>query len=149
MARWLKNKPPIKRLAFAATLLQIVSSKAEAYQQLGKYLPGVTVDPDTSDFMFRLNRQSDSHSGIPGLRINRLCTWGALKFKFDLHANPMGSEQFRDVPLRDDQNACVIELDINTAPEFDAPQLPSDSLATIYAELVDKGLEAAEKGDRK
>lgn len=149
MARWLELGPPIKRLAFAGSLLQFVPSKEEAYSRLNKYLHGVEVDPDTSDFMYRLNRQRDSRTGIAGLRINRLCTWAAAKLTFGLHAVSKGTGETREVPIREAQNACVIELDINTAPDFLLSELPRGSLRDIYAELVDVGLQAAEQGDCK
>ncbi len=149
MARWLEVGPPIKRLAFAGSLLQFVPSKEEAYSRLNKYLHGVEVDPETSDFMYRLNRQRDSRTGIPGLRINRLCSWAAAKLTFGLHAVSKGTGETREVPICEAQNACVIELDINTAPDFPQPELPHGSLRDIYAELVDVGLQAAEQGDCK
>ena len=80
MSQWLEDSPPIKRLAFAGKLLQFVDSRDEAYRRMNGYLPGVEVDPDTTDFMYRVNRPRDSQTGIAGLRINRLCTWSAVKF---------------------------------------------------------------------
>lgn len=78
-----------------------------------------------------------------------LCTWAAAKLTFGLHAVSRGTGETRDVPIREDQNACMIELDINTAPDFPGIELPHGSLRDIYAELVDVGLQAAEQGDCK
>lgn len=149
MGRWLDNCPPIKRLAFAGSFLQFVESKEEAYRRLNRYLPGVEVDADTSDFMYRVNRQRTSRTGIEGLRINRLCTWAAARLSFGLHAVSPNTGESRDVPISASQNACLIELDINTVPDFPKGELPRASLRDIFAELVDIGLEAAERGDLK
>jgi hypothetical protein len=149
MSRWLDVSPPIKRLAFAGSLLQFVPTKEQSYRRLNSYLHGVDVDPDTSDFMYRLNRQRESRTGVPGLRVNRLCTWTAAKLKFGLQAVSKGTREIRDVPLCEEQYACAIELDINTAPDFPMSELPRDSLRDIFSELVDIGLQAAERGDCK
>jgi len=147
MGRWLTDCPPIKRLAFAANLLQFVDSREEAYSRLNKYLLSVEVDPDSSDFMYRVNRRRESQTGIEGLRINRLCTWAAAKLSFGLYAVSQGTGESQNVSIKEDQNACVLELDVNTVPDFPGPQLPKDTLLQIYTELVDVGLETAELGD--
>ena len=147
MGRWLAICPPIKRLAFAGNLLQFVDSRDEAYSRLDKYLHSVQVDNDTSDFMYRVNRRRDSQTGIDGLHINRLSTWAAAKLNFGLHAVSQGTGETRNVPIREDHNACVLELDINTVPDFPEPELPYEALLRIYTELVDIGLETAELGD--
>jgi hypothetical protein len=148
MERWLAQCPPIKRLAFASNLLQLVDTKDEAYRRLNRYLHGVEVDTDTSDFTYRVNRQRDSHTGIAGLRINRLCTWAAAKLSFGVRATSVSGET-RNVPIQDEQNACLLDLDINTIPDFPGEALPHDSLNRIFAELVGIGLHAAEQGDRR
>jgi hypothetical protein len=141
----------MKRLAFAGNLLQFVGSRTEAYNRLNRYLHGVQVDVDgdTTDFVYRVNRRRDSRTGIAGLRINRLCTWLATKLSFGMDAVSQGTGETQNVPIRLEQDACVLDVDINTVPDFPAPELPHGSLLQIYTELVDIGLEAAELGDRR
>lgn len=147
MGRWLQIAPPIKRLAFAASLLQFVDSKEEAYRRLDQYLHGVQVDTDTSDFMYRVNRRRDSQTGIVGLRVNRLCTWAAAKLTFGLQALEQRSGETRSVPIQEKQDACMLDLDINTIPDFPGPELPRNALVQVFTELVDIGLCVAEQGD--
>lgn len=147
MGRWIQHCPPIKRLAFAGNLVQLVANRDEAYGRLNSYLHGVNVSADTSDFMYRLNRRRNTATGIQGLVVNRLCTWYAVKISFGLHAVSLGSGESRDVQIQPEQDAAVLDLDINTIPEFSTADLSRDQLRRVFAELVDIGLQAAEQGD--
>jgi hypothetical protein len=155
MIRWLQRCPPIKRLAFAGALFQPVADHQSAYQRLNQYLRKIEIDPDTRDFLYRINRRTASLIGIPNLFINRLTTWTAGRYTVEISArlaNPLASPLIveRGQPVaRREQYACLLELDINTVPEFPGDVLPQDRLPQIFAELVEIGEEIATHGDTR
>jgi hypothetical protein len=145
MDRWLTMCPPVKRVAFLGTLFQRVSSHDEGYARLDQYLPHVEVHPDSSDFMYRVNRRRPSRLGIPDLAINRLCTWSVAKITTDLAALiPPG---VRRAVERSEEYYCALELDVNTIHEYPGSQLPQDRLVAILHELIDLATEVATRGD--
>ena len=147
MSRWLPDAPAIKRLVFAGNLVQFADTRAECYERLNQYLSHTDVDPSTSDFMYRVNRQTASRTGIPGLEVNRLCTWACVTLSFGMRVHSVPSGDARDVSIGEDQHACTIELDINTVPNSAGSELPKDRLTDILVELAEFGLEIAEIGD--
>ena len=147
MRRWFEKAPPISRLAFAGSLLEFVETKEEGYERLNNYLPHTEVDPTTSDFMYRVNRRRASCVGIEGLEVNRLCTWTCVTINIGVHPQAISPVGAPIQPLIDDTNACALELDINTVPGSSGSELPKECLGEILCELVDFGMEVAEKGD--
>jgi hypothetical protein len=143
--RWLPVAPPITRLAFGAVLAQPVEDRRTGYVQIAKYLHSLTLDPDgSSDFLYQINRPRPSKVGVEGLRVNRLSKWSVLLFqRFSV---TLGKTAITTVGLASGDSACRLEVDINTAPEFEGV-LPVDRLSAILQELVDLGREIAEKGD--
>jgi hypothetical protein len=145
MEQWLDEaRPAIVRLAFAARLLEVTNNREEAYQLLDRYLSSVDVDPQTTDFQYRINRKRTSQSGIPNLIINRLCTWGAVRVEFGMRVSVPGTENSKDV--KQIYNGCMLSLDVNTDPDFKGP-LPHDHLTALWRELVELGREIAALGD--
>jgi len=148
MQRWLATSPPLSRLGFVATLHQPVDNRHEGYRRLDRYLRHVEVDPENSDsFLYRINRRRVS-GAVPGLAINRLTTWAAMKLVSARGLFTIGS----GAPVQTQQeqaewNSCFLELDINTAPDFSGGALPPDRLALLLAELADMGEEIATRGD--
>ncbi len=139
MRRWLMECPPLRRLAFGAALYLPVEDKKEGYRQLGTYL-GLHLDPDHSgDFLYQINRRRPSGCGVPGLEINRLSKWTWLQ----VGLRPGDGEQIW-TGIRG--SACLLELDVNTAPEFPG-LLPRESLGPLFEELVALGEEIAAQGD--
>lgn len=144
MERWLEVCLPITRLAFGAVLFQPVADQRAGYVQIAKYLPSLKLDPDTSDFLYQINRPRDSTSGVPGLRINRLTKWSILLFQgFDV---TLAKKELTTVGYAVEESACRLELDINTVPES-AAELPRETLPRVSQELVHLGQEIATKGD--
>ena len=144
MERWLPHCPPIHRLAFTASLLQPVPNHQSGYEMLNRYLRSVDVDPQSSEFLYRINRRRTSGTGIEGLTLNRLSTWVVAKFVV-LRAVVVGGhpeQQFQPT----ESIACAVELDINTTPDFHG-LLPKDDLIHIFAELVEAGVDIAGQGD--
>ncbi len=149
MEQWLPHCPPINRLAFTASLLHPVDDHPSGYQLLDRYLRWVEIDPQSSEFLYRINRRMPTATGIQGLVINRLSTWAVGKFTVLAQAimgvdQPQADQQL----LRGERFACVVELDVNTIPDFAGP-LPQQDLPRIFAELVDAGVQLATHGDAR
>lgn len=144
MMKWLEKKSyKFERIAFGAELLFPVESRQEAYKELSKYLPSVKLDIDnSSDFLYQINRPRSSQSSISGLQINRLSKWSGLKLSRG-YILPTGKPiSFPDSDL----HFCRLELDINTAAEFNG-EIPSKQVPAIFRELVALGREISLKGD--
>jgi hypothetical protein len=144
MGQWLPHCPTIHRLAFTASLLQPVENHQAGYRLLDRYLRWVEIDPNSSELLYRINRRRNSASGIQDLVLNRLSTWLVGKFAVLVRVIEGGhpEQQLQQA----ERFAVAVELDINTAPEFQGP-LPHDDLSRIFAELVDAGVEIATRGD--
>ena len=146
---WFNLAPPVKRLAFGCVGSQQVAGHKEGYELLGKYLPGVTVDPEgSSEFLYQINRPRPS-TVIDGLIVNRLTKWSAARtqsvsMQLVLTPDAEGSV-VSGVPMGE-FFAVRSELDINTSPKWAKP-FAKRQLASILGELVGLGLEIAAKGD--
>ncbi len=146
MLTWLSPSmvPPLRRLAFGATLLQPVEDRAQGYGLLANYLPAVHLSPESSDFLYQINRPRSSRVSIlQNRKLNRLSKWscsvfqrGQVEIGQEVHVGAFGKQQY----------ACRLELDINTAAEF-MDELPRETLGKLFRELFDLGKEIAEKGD--
>jgi hypothetical protein len=145
MQQWLETCPPLSRLAFVGALQQPVGGHREAYEILDRYLRHVEVDPETTDFLYRINRRLPSRTEIPALMVNRLSTWAATKHAFTRVVQAAGGEPVPTV--RAESFAARVELDINTVPDFPGGVLPHDRLGEIFAELSQHALEVATNGD--
>ena len=142
--RWLAKDgiPEVSRIAFGAVLMHPETDHRSGYLRLPDYVP-VRVDPGSSDFLYQINRSVTSDIGIDGLRINRLSKWSVAKFmlfSFALTGTEIGQ---RPVPAP--VYALRLELDINTAPEFEGP-IPRARLVDVYRELVRLGREIVAEG---
>jgi hypothetical protein len=136
--RWLVDCPAFQRLAFGAALYLQVRDKAEGYRRLSDYL-GLQLDPEnTGDFLYQINRRRRSRSGVPNLEINRLSKWTWAPF------GVRGPEGEQPWPVAR-HSVCLLELDINTAPEFRGP-FPREAYVPLFDELVAFAEEIAVKG---
>ena len=148
MAEWLAlaGAPPIQRLAFGAILNQPVDGREEGYKLLSKYLPNVQLSPESTDFLYQINRPRKSN--VPDMTthsINRLSKWSCVSIHRTLiqslsdgttASNPIGKAGY----------ACNLELDMSTAADF-KEKLPQQALGQIVRELYDLGVEVAARGD--
>jgi hypothetical protein len=112
---------------------------------LDRYLRWVEIDPQSSEFLYRINRRATS-TVIQGMSINRLSTWLMGKFAVLVRIVDGGHPEQQIQPT--ETFACAVELDINTAPEFQGP-LPHADLPRIFGELVASGVEIATRGDAR
>jgi hypothetical protein len=148
MCSWLLDCPPLRRLAFGAALYLPVATREEGYRRLKKYLPFkrdnssqagdfLEYSPQTGDFLYQFNRRRVSHSAR-GVEINRLSKWAWV---------PLGEVRAVNGKLVDPaESACLLELDINTAPEFQGA-LPHDQYVPLLEEMVGLAVEIAARGD--
>lgn len=151
ISRWIRldSCPAIKRLAVGAILLQPAENRQAGYRKLGSYLPSLTLDPESSDFIYQINRPRKTRIGIPELRINRLCKWSVAligEVSVSLSMNPKGIGPVVGSVEGQGHYACRLELDVNTAQEHEGT-FSSDTLEMIFAELVNQAQEISEKGD--
>jgi len=149
--RWMKldTCPPLTRLALGGLLLQPVEDRQNGYQKLKNYLHDVKLSPESSDFLYQINRPRDSRVGLSGLRINRLCKWSVAllgRISVSLSVVPKDKKPVTGSVEGQGQYACRVELDINTAQEFKG-EFSGHILNSIFNELVDLAQEIAEKGD--
>ncbi len=150
MRGWIsKQYLPIKRLGFGTVLIQNADSHADAYRLLGLYLPAVDVDPESFDFLYRVNRKRTSKSGIPNLQINRVSVWSAAKFSAMIQTMNMESPmQQTSTPFSEVQYKVVLNLDVNSDTEREI-ELPPENRDQLFEELVDQATEMATLGDTK
>ena len=145
MKRWFIDSPPIQRIGYGAVLLLSVNDVAEGNSLLSELLPAVDIEQDTTDFLYRINRRRHAHS-MEGIEVNRLSTWSVASV-VGLRVDMLPLERRMPTLTRiADRNACRLELDINTAPEFRS-QIPTDTAPQLFDELVTLGNEIASSGD--
>ena len=135
--------PEIRRLGFGSHLIRPSDSREGCYRILDACLPDVNVDPQSHDFVYRINRRRIARSVTDGMLINRLSNWSAIKMTIASLAmgTPSGT-QLRPTELQ----GCRLEVDINTDGERSEP-LPRAFFLEIWHELVALGQEIAVQGD--
>lgn len=138
MRRWLMTSPPLRRLAFGAALYLPVKDRLEAYRRLEGFLHlGLKYSDEEGDFLYQYNRRRPSET-IPGVKLNRLSKWTWV---------PLGDVRAEDGKLVfPKESACLLELDINTVPEFSGI-LPQDGCAPLFEEMVGLAAQIAAQGD--
>ena len=146
MLGWLSLCPQISRLAYGAVLLMPAGEPSQACQILEPLLPGIKIDWDNSyDFLYRINRRRRSSSGVEGLEINRVATWSLATIS-GMRVDFVSGQPAPSIIQLPDSGICRLELDINTAPEFQRV-LEKSVRSNLFAELVDFGNEIAREGD--
>ncbi|MFV2045347.1 MAG: hypothetical protein ACC700_19205 [Anaerolineales bacterium] len=136
--------PPLRRLAFGATLFLPVEDLATGYRALDQYLHSVEIDPENmADFKFQVNRPRVLGEIVPTLSINRLSRWSVgstqvalIRFSSDDLVQFGGESGY----------ACNLELDINTSADFE-DEIGKAQSAEIYRILLDMGIEISQDGD--
>ena len=147
MHSWLANSPRTNRLGYGAVLLLPAETLPEANNILNRMLTTVDIDTqNTCDFLYRVNRKRHSGCDVVGLEINRLSTWSVASISgIRIDIGPNRKPIQRVVQLAGN-TICRLELDINTAPEFQEV-LDSKIVPEVFDELVTLGNEIASKGD--
>lgn len=125
------------RLAIGAVLLQPVESRRQGYERLAAFLPSVEVDPESSDFFYRINRRR--RSVVADTELNRLSEWSVAQLT-------QLAQQDQVLRALDARFFCRVGLDINTVPEFDG-QLTPGIQGELLKELTSLAIEIASIGD--
>jgi hypothetical protein len=145
---WLVNDcPAIKRLGLVASLIQDATDHAEAYRLLDLYLPAVEVDPESTDFAYRVNRRRRSQTPISGLHVNRMTAWSAMRFSSSL--NTIGPGSTIEIPLEHSGAiiyAAMVTIDVNSDAGR-SEDLLRDERGELLAEFADLTTEIAVSGD--
>jgi hypothetical protein len=146
LAGWYEQCPPLNRFALGGVLLQPRPNRTSGYDTLQAYLHhSVRLDPESSDFLYQINRPRATQTGIRSLRINRLSKWSvALHRTFTI----LATEDTPTVESYARESACRLEIDLNTAHEFKGP-LPHERLVELTEEFRSLALELAARGDVK
>ena len=142
LGTWLRTWHDCQRLALAGVMHQPQPDRIAGYKQIQQYLPSVALDPESSDFLYQINRARSSRTGIPDLRLNRLTKWSVAML-----TRLSGSDLTRLSEV-DHRHACRLEFDINTAADFPGP-IPAGAFPALLAEFADLARELAERGDVK
>lgn len=136
--------PPLRRLAFGAILLHPVSDRRTGYERMSKFLPAVTIDPQgSSDFVYQINRPRASTLVGGEYRINRLSKW--LVLTQGMRGIQVGPDFVHVVSEDKAKFECRLELDINTAADFEGP-FSGEKVPGMFDELVKLGREIALSG---
>ncbi len=146
---WLKDCPPIIRLAYGAVLLEPVSDRRAGYRRLSQYLHSVQIDDSSSDFFYQINRPrtlQDSNESV-----NRLSRWSVqaaqpMRMAFSLGSGPVLNPPVLFTEPDSTAHACRVEVDLSTAASRQNDLVPSE-LPKIFDELVSLGSEIALRGD--
>lgn len=142
--KWLPKAPLIKRVAFSGTLLYPAATHDDGYLLLNRFLETVDVDPQSSDFVYRVNRKTSSKLGAEGLLVNQLMTWAAQKMAAKVVVQTETPEQ----AVVSEHYFALLELDVNTDHARTAALQPSD-LPALCRELVAHATTRTVKGDTR
>lgn len=144
--RWcgLEDVPDSRRIAFGATLLQPTQSHADAYQLLDDLLPAVSVAPDSSDFLYQVNRRRPA--GGEGTLVNRLSHWSAMQMSVQGIQVGGTPESLAGFQVTEPVYAARLRLDINTVPREDIV-LSAAAQQEMFHSLVEYGEQIATQGD--
>lgn len=145
MQEWSRTYGSVQRLAYGAVLLLARNSLPDAYSTLNGFLDDVNIDAqNTRDFTYRINKRRISEKLPGGMQINRLSTWSVVEIaRIDIDISSGKTLTVGDV---EDGKLCRLELDINTAPEFQG-SIDSQQAAILTEELFALAAEIANKGD--
>jgi len=146
MLTWLnpRSAPPVTRIAFGAILLQPVDDHSSGYTLLNRYLPNVTLSPDSKDFLYQINRPTKSRSShFEQLELNRLSKWACILFNRRIIDVTSGAQA---LSAGRKNYACHLELDLSTQAEI-STELNPEYIGEVFTELLSLGKEIARKGD--
>jgi hypothetical protein len=139
--KWLEIAPTVGRIAFAPNLIHGVSTQQEGYELLKQILPALPIDAKNSrDLFWQINRPRTSKV-LKEVTINRLAKWQMLR-----------REQIQVIPERGGmytgggQATYALKLDLDIYTEPFTP-IPSESLQSLYSELVTAADELMKAGD--
>jgi hypothetical protein len=138
-------KSPLVRLAFGAILMWEARSKEDAYEEIGKLLSSVEVDPkNMRDLIYRINWPRMS-AVIPDLELNRITSWGSMNISKALLQ--MTGQQMSIAAAGPALHTVRLEIDHSTSQNRTDPFEPSMRMP-IFSELVEMARANARDGER-
>lgn len=129
-----------QRLAFGCVLLAPVDSRQEGYAQLDRLLRDVRVDPEASDFYYRINRRRDS--SVIDRPINRVSEWSVARM-LNIDVVDGAASNAR----KGTEFMTRLRVDVNTAPEVTEP-IPVEAQLRLFEEMKDMGWDISKQGDQ-
>lgn len=124
------------RLAFGAVLLHPEQDHYNAYQSLAEFLPHIKIDPESREFLYRINFPAQSKYD-PSIEINRLRTWSVVVLRFiNIVSDKQNVKELFTTRL---------ELDINTHQDRILSS-SSVNMHQLMRELVDEAVAIAGEG---
>jgi hypothetical protein len=146
ISKWFSGQlPSMKRLAFAAKLVQQVPDAKAVAELLAQYLPKTHVPDDPADFIYRINRKITSSSTVPHLLVNQLATWSSATLTLQFQTQPVGGVPQLSTKVLGE--AIQLELDINTAQDRHIA-LPQSKLTGLIQELHQYAVRISNEGDK-
>jgi hypothetical protein len=144
---WLQHPdlPELNRLAFGLLVHAPVKDRRTGYSILPEYIP-VRLDPDSSDFLYQVNKPVQSRTSVPGLAVNRLARWSvaAMHLGAIVSALPPGTNLQLGHASHASITAIRLELDVNTVPRPDV--IPREHLVPVYDELIGVAIQIVDGG---
>jgi hypothetical protein len=116
------------RVAVATSIRWAAGSSSEAVRLLKKQVPGLPVEEDAEDLLFRKNQPTNLGRGTLVVRLNRLTTWQVQRFA----AFEVGPDQLRE---RAHRYAVDLETDVNTDQQRSDP-FTLDDLVWILDQIA-------------
>jgi len=137
LMEFVKDIPPITRIAFGATVISPVEDKIAGYRLIeqGAFDIQPKIPDEVSDFLLQFNCPVRSRRGPDGMTINRLARWGVAQVKLiwmQIGSSPPISRE----PTTREVMAARLELDFNTAAEW-TNEIPRNQVTELAAELVE------------
>ncbi len=129
VADWLglASRPPIRRLAFGATVMKTYPEMEDCREALDGYLPPLDMQAtEPEGFMYQVDRKCESQ----GLAVNRIVKWSVLQYELVGGGSTPGIQ---------------LEMDMNSDARYSgALERPAE----LFGEFVQHARRFAEEGDR-
>jgi hypothetical protein len=145
MQVWIPKCPEIHRLAFGTKSYLPTNTRDHTYSTVGKYIPSLKIHESAADLLYRINLKRDS-GVIKDRKINRVATWQTVKYKMSIETATSGASITRNELMKVDQDALLVDVDINTAGD-DLVVIPAEIRLSLLQELSAFTDEIVEKGE--
>ena len=142
---WLSRAElPIVRIAFGLIAVLPTPDRAASYARLQELVPSVRYDAEhTHEVIYQVNRPVQSKAS-PGLEINRITTWSALRF--GIGSVGLSGGNLITTNIGEPQFFARCECDNNTPAEQTEIFEPAQA-EPIYRELRDLAMSNLERGE--
>jgi hypothetical protein len=149
-SKWAKLVAPSDpvRFAFGTEIRYKVESREQGYRLLQEYLPKVTLDENSSEFSYQINRSRIVSIAGSDVRVNRLSRWAVRVYNPIVFRATLSPEQGATLlPRGNDVSYAGADLDINTDALRLTPFGSASEVEAVLVELITLADEIARKGD--